>query len=478
MTPRRIILVLVDTLRADCLGCYGDRGSLTANIDRLATRGVRFESAYSASNFTAPAVASLFTSLYPAAHGVYDFRIKKLPPARLMEVAARNGFFRKAVVDFGFFKSYLGRSFDDMESLTDLAPNWSTEGPFVETRRAVEWISKHKDESFFLFLHISPTHAPYRFPQGWYERIVGDAALGPRIDALRRHPSLCGFLPVPDGDRIPDDEIARFSQSARYAEEGGIEDALVALIRDLYRQEVRVADEAVGMLAGELERLGIFDATVLSVSSDHGEELWDHGSFGHGAGAMYNEVVRTPWIITYPERIRGGAVVTESVSQTNVLPTILDIAGVDIAGVAPTGSVKRLASREPGRGAGAGAGEATPVFSDTSRWISVVRSPFKMIAPSRRTRFPGRKEKLRHALHRAKLRWTGRGRAGVMLYDLRSDPGERSNIASRETGTVKELLGVADRYYKEAPSEWLAASDLTAAEEEQVRKELDRLGYL
>jgi len=153
-------------------------GSLTANIDRLATRGVRFESAYSASNFTAPAVASLFTSLYPAAHGVYDFRIRKLPPARLMEIAARNGCFRKAVVDFGFFKSYLGRSFDDMESLTTRS-ELVHRGSFVETRRAVDWVSKHKDESFFLFLHISPTHAPYRFPRDWYERIAGDAASGP-----------------------------------------------------------------------------------------------------------------------------------------------------------------------------------------------------------------------------------------------------------------------------------------------------------
>jgi hypothetical protein len=134
------------------------------------------------------------------------------------------------------------------------------------------------------------------------------------------------------------------------------------------------------------------------------------------------------------------------------------------------------------RGAGAGSGRRTrgesPVFSDTSRWIAVVGGGFKLIAPSRRRRFPTRKERLRHALHRAKIRWASRGGSGVELFDLRSDPGERFNIARREKGVGKELLEAADRYYREKPAHWADASDLTAAEEEQVRKELDGLGYL
>jgi arylsulfatase A-like enzyme len=364
-----------------------------------------------------------------------------------------------------------------MESLTDLAPNWSTEGPFVEAGRGVEWISQHRDESFFLFLHISPTHAPYRFPRSWYERVIGDAALRPRIDALRRHAALGGFLPVPEGDRIPEREIARFSQSARYAQEGRVEDELIALIRELYRWEVRVADEAVGMIVAELERLGIFGETVVSVSSDHGEELWDRGSFGHGVDAMHNEVIRTPWILTCPGRIGAGTVVAEDVSQTNVLPTVLDTAGVDIGGVPSSGSVKRLAARDAAAGEEL-AYEARPVFSDTSRWISVVRAPFKLIAPSRRTRFPTRGERLRHVCRRAKLRWTGRAGAGGLLYDLGRDPGERDNIARRERARTRDLLSAADRYYRTAQAEWPGTGDLTAAEEEQVKRELDRLGYL
>ena len=478
MTPPRIILVVVDTLRADYLGCYGDREKLTPNIDRLASLGVRFENAYSASNFTAPAVASLFTALYPVSHGVYDFRIKKLPPLRLMELVAQNGCVRKAVVDFGFFKSYLGRSFDDMESLTDLAPNWSTEGPVFETRRAVEWIASHKDEPFFLFLHISPPHAPYRFPGKYYEQITTGEKWRRTTELLRNHAVLGGLFPVPEGDRIPDGEIERFNRSARAIERLEVQDDGIGAVRDLYRMEVRVVDEMIGVLVGELERLGILEQTVLSVSSDHGEELWDHGSFGHGALAMHNEVIRTPWILCCPDRIPPAVVVETCVSQTNVLPTLLDLAGIDLSGVPAARSVKPLFAH-PAPGASAkGRGDSPTVFSDTERWISVVHGGFKLIAPSKRRRFPTRAAKLRHALRRTKMMLAGNDRRGIELFDLRTDPGERKNLAGRQKKAVSALMVLVDGYYKTAELASVGGTDLSAAEEARIRKELDGLGYL
>jgi choline-sulfatase len=488
MTPPRIILVLVDTLRADYLGCYGDPGGLTANIDRLASFGARFESAYSASNFTAPAVASLFTSLYPAVHGVYDFRIKKLPPAPLLEIAAKSGCFRKAVVDFGFFKSFLGRSFDDMESLTDLAPNWSTEGPVVETRRAAEWIARHKDESFFLFLHISAPHVPYRFPRERYVEVTTAPALRDATELVRNHPVLGGIFPSPEGDRIPEGEIERFNRASREIEHVEMNEALIGAVRDLYRMEVRVVDDVIGILVRELERLGIFESTVLSVSSDHGEELWDHGSFGHGARAMHNEVIRTPWVLTCPDRIGASRVVGESVSQTNLLPTLLDYAGFDLAGVPSAPSARYLVARDAREDpmelrSGTSDRIEKAVFSDTAYRISVVHDGFKLIAPSRRTRFTDRREKLRHFLHRVRAALSGADRRAMELFDLRKDPGERVNLAGREKKKTSALLELIGRYYKEEPQPLSGGpgdggSDLSSSEEEQMRKELDGLGYL
>jgi arylsulfatase A-like enzyme len=478
MKPPPIILVVVDTLRADCLGCYGNGEGLTPNIDALSTRGVRFENSYSASNFTAPAVASLFTSLYPAHHGIYDFRIKRLPPSRLMSIAKKRGYVRKGVVDFGFFKGYLGSSFDDMESLTDLTVNWSTEGPVIETRRAVDWIAAHREEPFFLYFHISPPHTPYRFPSGYYEAVTRPAEWAKKVGALRAHGTLGPLFPEVEGGRIPERGIERFNRAAPKIASSRVPDELAATVRDLYRMEVRVVDDMIGRLISALDGLGIFEQAVLSLSSDHGEELWDHGSFGHGASAMHNEVIRTPWILSCPARIDVRAVVELNVSHTNILPTILDVAGLDLDDVFGAKSVRALIDGRAARSQrGAGRGE-TPVFSDTARWISVMRGDFKLIAPSMRIRFRSRPEKVRFALSRVRRALSGEATRAVQLFDLRNDPGERTDVAAREKGTLSALRALAREYYESEGSRVEGGEKLTKREEEELKKELEGLGYM
>ncbi len=478
MKTPRIILVVVDTLRADCLGCYGGGGGLTPAIDALAARGARFENAYSASNFTAPAVASLFTSLYPSRHGIYDFRIKRLPPSRLMAAAKRHGCLRKAVVDFGFFKSFLGASFDDMESLTDLTANWSTEGPVIETRRAIEWIAAHRDEPFFLYFHISPPHTPYRFPTKYHETVMNTDAWAGRAAALRAHETLGALFPEVEAGRVPDREIERFTREAPRIAGMKIPDDLAETVRDLYRMEVRVVDELIGRLVADLDRLGIFEQTVLSFSSDHGEELWDHGSFGHGASAMHNEVIRTPWILTCPEGVVPRVAVEANVSHTNILPTILDVVGMELDQELRSKSVTGLFGRPAAALDGARDRGGTPVFSDTARWISVVRGNHKLIAPSTRTRFRSRSEKFRYKLSRLKRSIEGKAKHDVALYDLRSDPGERTNLAGREKGVVASLRALAGEYYRQAGPPLPGERSLSRLEEEEIKKELEGLGYL
>jgi arylsulfatase A-like enzyme len=479
MKTPRIILVVVDTLRADFLGCYGGGGGLTPAIDALSARGARFENAYSASNFTAPAVASLFTSLYPARHGIYDFRIKRLPPSRLMAIAKRHGCVRKAVVDFGFFKSFLGASFDDMESLRDFTVNWSTEGPEIETRRAIEWVGAHRDEPFFLYFHISPPHTPYRFPSRYYDMVMNSEAWDGKAAALRAHDTLGTLLPDVEGDRIPDREIERFARAAPRIAGLKIPDDLAEIVRDLYRMEVRVVDDLVGRMVAELDRLGIFEQTILSLSSDHGEELWDHGSFGHGASAMHNEVIRTPWILTCPERISPRVGVESNVSHTNILPTILDVAGLELDQDLRSKSVAGLVGQPAISADGSRGRGGTPVYCDTARWISVVRGDYKLIAPSTRSRFRSRAEKLRYRLSRVKRSFEGKAKHDVALYELRSDPGERHNLAGREKGLAASLRGLAGAYYREAgPISLPGEQGMSRTEEEEIKKELEGLGYM
>lgn len=476
MTTPNIIFIVVDTLRADYLGCYGCPGVLTPNVDALSRGGATFNSAYSTSNFTAPAFASLFTTLYPVSHGVYDFRIKRLPPSPLMEILKREGYTRHAVVDFGFFKSYLGESFDAMESLTDLTSNWSTEGPVYEIRRAIEWIGGHLGEPFFLFLHISPPHTPYRFPKQSYEMMMRDESLVRRLGDLRAHEILGSLFPTPVGDRIEEKDIERFNWCAPKINEISIDDEHVAIIKDLYRMEVEVVDEMIGLLMDGLKSLGSNENTMVSFLSDHGEELWDHGSFSHGTSAMYNEVIRTPWIVSYPKGILPGRRVDANVSHTNVMPTLVDLAGIELGAEIRSRSVRRFLDTDDDDEGAARAG-VQPVYCETGHRISVIRERHKLIAPNKRTQFRNTKDRLRYAASRVRRRiGLGEGQRKE-LYDLRTDPGERNDLASKERDTVSRLAALIDAYYEGKQVSFGEGTTLTAEEEERIKKELEGLGY-
>ncbi len=472
-----IVMIVVDTLRADFLSCYGYHEPLSEKIDGLAGRGARFAKTYSASNFTAPAFASLFTSLYPTHHGIYDFNIKKLPESPLMRLVKDSGYTRKAVVDFGFFKSYLGESFDDMESLTDLGPNWSTEGPVLETQRAVEWLEQNHDRPFFLFLHISPPHTPYRFPEEFYAVLLASQHCSDGMEKLRSHEVLGALLPVPEEGKIPDDQIDKFNRCAPLINGVDVDEESVAIIKNIYRMEVRVVDEMVGRVLKQLDKLGISNDTIVSVSSDHGEELWEHGGFSHGASAMHDEVIRTPWIVSYPSVIRSPVEIKANVSHTNILPTLMDLAGIDLPAVTKTKSVRGLievggvddkdGAFLPGR----------PVYCETATRISVVEGDIKLIAPNNRARYLGAREKLRYRLSRAKQRLKGSSGEQIELYDLAKDPGEQTNIAGANRDTVKRLLALIEEYHSSDETSLGAGEDLTPEEEEQIKKELKGLGY-
>jgi arylsulfatase A-like enzyme len=470
-----IIMIVVDTLRADFLSCYGHSEPLTEQIDRLALGGARFEKVFSASNFTAPAFASLFTSLYPTHHGVYDFNIKRLPESPLMRAVGDAGYTRQAIVDFGFFKSYLGASFDHMESLTDLGPNWSTEGPVLETERAVEWIERHYDSPFFLFFHISPPHTPYRFPEEYAGILSASQHCADGMARLRGHDVLGTLLPVPEGGRIADDKIDAFNRCAPLIAGMDVDDEYIDIIKRIYRMEVKVVDDMIGRVLKGLAGLGIEGETIVSVSSDHGEEFWEHGGFSHGDSAMHNEVIRTPWIVSCPDLIGGGIEIDRNVSHTNILPTLMDLAGIDIPSAAQRKSVRRLIDA---------GGDTTghvltnkPVYCETMSRISVIEGDFKLIAPNERARYRGTRERLKYRLSRAKKRLSGTGSADVELFDLRNDPGETVNIAAHNPDTVKRLSSLIDAYHSSDDTAFGSGDDLSPEEEERIKKELEGLGY-
>jgi len=183
--------------------------------------------------------------------------------------------------------------------LARLAPSRYHRGGTEEvTRAARNWVDRHRDEPFFLWIHYFDPHAPYSPP----ERFLPDGEAPPNIGT-----SFDQHVEVVAGTRL-------LTRDER------------AWIRQLYLAEVRYLDEQVGLLIGELERLGLYEDALIVFTSDHGEEFWEHGSYQHGH-SMYDEVVAVPLLVKFPGASHKG-VYTPRVSTQFVLPTIAELCGL------------------------------------------------------------------------------------------------------------------------------------------------------
>jgi arylsulfatase A-like enzyme len=313
---RKILLVTVDTLRADHVGAYGATVPTPA-IDRLAAEGVLVEEARTPTPTTAPAHASLFTGRYPWNHGVLDNAVAIPEEIDLLaETLREHGFTTVGFVasfilnpDFGF-----GRGFEKFGYLPNRSNVWrgDSKGRFYAlarraTNSALRWLASHRQEReapFFLWVHYFDPHTPYAPPEGF-----------------RRDPDETIDLA---GKTLPHG-IADF-------------DELRGMIRD-YRGEVAYVDSEIGRLLEGLETFGIADETTVIFTADHGEGLGDHGLLEHGKN-LYEELVRVPMIFRGPGiprgiRLRGPA------QLEDLHPTILAVAGVPFPG--PTDGFDLLA---------------------------------------------------------------------------------------------------------------------------------------
>ena len=271
-TPRsNALLIVIDTLRADHLGCYGYPRNTSPAIDALAREGTRFARAYSAAPWTMPSVASIFTGLYPSAHGATSVQMP-LPDSvtTLAEVVKAHGFATSGVVSHNLVSKEtlnFGQGFDVyFEDEAKGHAHVSTPGV---TKQAIERLQYHasQDEPFLLFVHYFDPHFDYQNHAG--------------IDfAAPRRGRLTG--------REPYARLKKLFPRLRKEE--------VEFIRDLYDEEIRLIDGGVGRLLSELSMLGLDDTTVVVLTADHGEEFGEHGSIGH-TRSLYEELVHVPLII-------------------------------------------------------------------------------------------------------------------------------------------------------------------------------------
>jgi len=277
-TARNLVIVTIDTLRADRLGCYGNREVATPRLDQIATGGALFEQATVHVPLTRPSHASIFTGLLPAEHGLRDNVSPSLAPevptlAPMLKAAGfRTGAFVSSIVLSR--QSGLHRGFDEY---ADLFETGGDDARFLNTiqrpgdvamKDALSWIQTASDGRFFAWIHLYDPHDPYEPPEPYASQYAGRP----------------------------------------------------------YDGEVAWTDELIGRLEGALQRLGLQDKTLLVVTSDHGEGLGEHDEGVHGF-FVYESTLRVPLIVRGPGVVAGRRLpgVAQSV---DVMPSVLDLLGV------------------------------------------------------------------------------------------------------------------------------------------------------
>ncbi len=301
--PPNILLILLDTLRADRLGCYGWERAHTPHLDRLAARGVRFDDTMSASAWTLPSHGSLFASLFPSQHGMHERQRLPESATTLAEVLRARGYRTAAVTEGGFVHPVYGidRGFDRFHVVKGSKRIART---FGEARA---WIGDAAGP-WFAFLQTFEVHSPYMPADEWRDALVRpyDGVLPDMVHSMKHLASRRKQGLAPLG---PDD--------IRYAS-------------DLYDAGIAMADDQVGRLLDALEQAGSLENTLVVVTSDHGEEFGDHGGFDHGS-TLYQELLRVPLILHLPgSSFEGGAVADHTVHTVDIAPTLALAAGAAV----------------------------------------------------------------------------------------------------------------------------------------------------
>ena len=460
-----VILISIDSLRADHLLSYGYFRSTSPNLDRIAREGALFENAIAESSWTLPTHVSMLTGLSSFVHGVErdETRLAENVPTLASQLRAQ-GYRTKGIYSgpylhpiYGFaagFDEYEGvfgkTALDDMSSEPESSKSAATLKATKEANRlahrtitsaaitenALEFISRDSDDPFFLFLHYFDVHYDYIPPESLWRKF---------------DPDYDGDL---SGESFMDNPGLHASMSRRDL------DHLIAL----YDAEILFTDQHIGNLLDALDRSGLTERTLLVVTSDHGEEFFEHGGKGHRR-TLFDEVLKVPLLFRLPGRIPAGLRIERQVRHIDLMPTIQSLLGVALeTPMSGTGVASWLA------GEAGDAGDAVPEAvsrlvhgENVYVWVSVRTAGYKYLVNLR----PDRRREV--------------------LYDLARDPQEQEPVGSRfvqGTESLDELDGLRDVLATaESRGTTLrdtfggAASDRVDVPDE-VEKRLRSLGYI
>jgi arylsulfatase A-like enzyme len=417
-----VLLITVDTLRADRLGCYGSTLTHTPNIDRLAREGLLFENAAVPMPITLPSHVSMMTSLYPRDHGVINNAIALSDDVVTLPDLVKQAGYQTA----GFVAVRL------------LAPDSGVAGGFdrfdfpQQTRQrpapdvvplATKWLrSRGSSDPFFLWLHLFDPHMPYAPPPPYNQ-----SSSPHMVESLPEFswPGLFSIVDKTGGD-LPKDSFDR---------------ALA-----LYDGEVEYVDHWLGVILDALQELGSLDSTVLVFTADHGE-CFSHGVFFEHSSCLYDGAVTVPLIFRYPKAIAEGVRVASQVETLDIAPTILALLGIPIPDDFLGRSLLEL-SDSP--------------LPETERYAFLQHAVYQDVVVERRRERSGRFKSVggeptrpvradqQVGLRSSEWKYI-LSQEQEELYDLELDPAELRNLAEDRADVVRRLRPILRRWMSDHP---------------------------
>lgn len=383
-----IVLVVIDALRADHLGCYGYGRPTSPTIDALAAKGVLFETAITQAPWTKSSFSSFLTSYYPFQHGVEGWAaVMPESIVTLPEVLSARGYSTVCVINM----LGMGARFGVLKGFDELSESGKTSRDAeTATDDAVEYLRNTK-EPFFMMLHYFDVHQPYAPTPDYVDIINIDTDLDPFAGRglWRRRKD---GLPPPNA---------------------------LEKTKLLYDGCIRYVDDSLARLLDVLEDLGIAENTVIIVTADHGEAFWEHGVDTHGS-TVYDEVLKVPLIVVWPGRFKTPRRVATQVRLIDLMPTVLEMAGasddyhregVSLLPLIEGGQIDNEGRLLPFNVAYAGNGEVKPPEVRCLRTLG-----YKVIVESPISR--------------------------IEAYDLVADPGETDNLSPDELPDAAALLNL------------------------------------
>ncbi len=436
-----VLLITLDTLRPDRLGCYGCPERTSPHIDRMAREGLLFTHAFAQAPLTAPSHASILTGAYPAAHGVRGNGTYRLNPeaTTLAELLGAAGYETAAFVSampllarFGFDQGFetfdedfsgsrRSSAFREFYGLGTLAFEQTAS---EVTDKALGWLAHRGREPFFLWVHYFDPHGPYEPPE---EFLRGRYAADPR----KVHNGSMDGLSVNPSVRLE-----------------GIDD--LAYYRAAYDGEVAFTDREIGRLLDALRADPRSRPPLIIITADHGEAFGEHGIVGHGT-QVFDEEIAIPLIVHHPAALRAGARSDLLVETVDLMPTVLDLVGLPIPEAVQGQSLVRVLQGETG--------PKDAIYAE-----SLKNEQF------------GLGDGI-HALRTREWKLVESGAGGaIALYDLQGDVAETQNRSRTETGRVGRLAERLLAHPGTAPGGLSATSRVEMDPETEAG--LRALGYL